>query len=298
MGISEAQLKSWSHQGAMQTSRDTYATIKRALESSKARYANRNFEIFLQGSYGNDTNIYAESDVDIVICCSDAFYHNLEKLAPEQVTAFHSHFNNGSYDYTEFKSAVRDALVEAFGTSVTVGKKAVNIGASGARRSADVVPVFEHRRYYSFGLNDQQNFHKGISFFTSDSQRIDNFPKHHSENLTRKHQATSGRFKPTIRIFKNIRSKLVDLNMLKSGDAPSYFIEGLLFNAPNDLFENSKSGTVFNILKWLHDTTDRTEFACANDLYYLVRDNSHVCWPKANSDKFIREAISLWNEWK
>jgi len=298
MAISEAQLETWSHQGAVQTSRDTYATIKRALENPKARYAGRNLEVFLQGSYGNDTNIYAESDVDIVICCSDAFYHNLEKLSVEQLTAFHSHFNNGSYDYTEFKTAVRDALVEAFGTSVTVGKKALKIAASGARRSADVVPAFQHRRYYSFGPNDQQNFYKGVSFFTSDNQRIDNFPKYHSDNLTTKHQATGSRFKAIIRTFKNIRSKLVDLNRLKSGDAPSYFIEGLLYNVPNELFVSNKNTTVYNILKWLHDTADRTEFECANDVYYLVRDNSPVCWSNANSEKFIREAISLWNEWK
>jgi len=297
MAIPEAQLEFWSHQGAVQTSRDTYATVKRALENSKARYANRDIEVFLQGSYGNDTNIYAESDVDIVICCSDAFYHNLEKLSDDQKLAFHSHFNNASYDYTEFKTAVRDTLADAFGTSVTLGKKAIRIAASGARRSADVVPVFQHRRYYSFGLNDKQNFHKGVSFFTSDNQRIDNFPKHHSANLTAKHQATNSRFKPMIRVFKNLRTKLVDLNRLQRGEAPSYFIEGLLYNAPNNLFEADKSATTFNILNWLHDTTDRTEFACANDLYYLVRDNSLVCWPKAHSDKFVLEAINLWNDW-
>ncbi len=80
MAIPETQLETWSHQGAMATSRDTYATIKRALEDSKARYANRSFEVFLQGSYGNDTNIYAESDVDIVISCSDTFYRDVSAL--------------------------------------------------------------------------------------------------------------------------------------------------------------------------------------------------------------------------
>lgn len=32
-----------------------------------------NFKVFLQGSYGNDTNIYAESDVDIAIRLDNCF---------------------------------------------------------------------------------------------------------------------------------------------------------------------------------------------------------------------------------
>jgi hypothetical protein len=67
MAIPESQLETWSHQGSVKQSRDTYATIKRTLEASDTKYADKDFEVFLQGSYGNDTNIYAESDVDVVI---------------------------------------------------------------------------------------------------------------------------------------------------------------------------------------------------------------------------------------
>ena len=59
MGIPEAQLETWSHQGAIATSRDTYIAIANALRDSSAGYANKDFDIYLQGSYGNDTNIYA-----------------------------------------------------------------------------------------------------------------------------------------------------------------------------------------------------------------------------------------------
>jgi hypothetical protein len=36
-----------------------------------------------------------------------------------------------------------------------------------------------------------------------------NYPKQHSENCTRKHKNTASQFKPLVRIFKNIRTKLV-----------------------------------------------------------------------------------------
>ena len=35
MAIPETQLDTWSHQGAMTQSKDTYATVKRALESDR-----------------------------------------------------------------------------------------------------------------------------------------------------------------------------------------------------------------------------------------------------------------------
>ncbi|OHD48947.1 MAG: hypothetical protein A2096_10405 [Spirochaetes bacterium GWF1_41_5] len=50
----------------MQSS-NTFNSIKNVLEDSSTPYAGKNFKVFLQGSYGNDTNIYTESDVGIVI---------------------------------------------------------------------------------------------------------------------------------------------------------------------------------------------------------------------------------------
>ena len=74
MAIPESQLETWSHQGSVTQSSNTYNTIKSVLEASTTPYADKNFEVFLQGSYGNDTNIYAESDVDIVIRLDDCFH--------------------------------------------------------------------------------------------------------------------------------------------------------------------------------------------------------------------------------
>lgn len=73
VAIPEAQLDTWSHQGSVTQSSQTFATIRRALESNDATYGSRDFAVFLQGSYGNDTNIYAESDVDVVIRLNSTF---------------------------------------------------------------------------------------------------------------------------------------------------------------------------------------------------------------------------------
>ena len=51
MAIPEAQLETWSKQGATRPSRDTYAGVKGVLEDPAAPFADKAPAIFLQGSY-------------------------------------------------------------------------------------------------------------------------------------------------------------------------------------------------------------------------------------------------------
>jgi hypothetical protein len=55
MAIPEAQLDTWSHQGSVTQSATTYNSIKNILEAKDSPYSGKNFTVFLQGSYGNDT---------------------------------------------------------------------------------------------------------------------------------------------------------------------------------------------------------------------------------------------------
>jgi hypothetical protein len=73
MAIPEAQLQTWSHQGSKVQSATTYDAVRTVLNDSKAPYYKHTYRIFLQGSYGNDTNIYSDSDVDIVMCLRAGF---------------------------------------------------------------------------------------------------------------------------------------------------------------------------------------------------------------------------------
>src|SRR5690242_8138563 len=102
MPIPEAQLEIWSHQGAVSQSKDTYATVRGALEAAGTGYADKSFSIFLQGSYCNDTNVYAESDVDIVILTDSTYYYDLGDTPLEQKAVFQQGFVPASYPYSQF----------------------------------------------------------------------------------------------------------------------------------------------------------------------------------------------------
>lgn len=298
MTIPLSQLETWSAQGSITQSKNTYASVKAALEDTNAQYKNRNFKVFLQGSYGNDTNIYAESDVDVVIRYDGAFFHDIKTRPLDEQVVFHQTFPNaGGYRYGEFKAHVTNALVSKFGEAVKPGKKAIRIEGNGNRRNADVIVAFEYRRYYRFkGVFDESHV-TGMCFFGSGGKQIANYPIRHSENLTKKHQDTNGKFKPMVRIFKNARSKLVADGLIPKGSAPSYYVEGLLYNVPNDRFMGNYQDVFFKILQWLYETNSRIDFVCANEQYYLLRDDCETCWACDDGKKFVNAVIGLWNNW-
>jgi hypothetical protein len=190
MAIPLSQLETWSHQGAIQGSSTTYNTIKNVLQSSSAPYAGKNYNVFLQGSYCNDTNIYAESDVDIVIQLADAFASDLTLLKEDRLKAWKAEYPDATYTYTNFKTDVINVLHEAYGDDVKPGDKAVMIEASGNRRKADVITAIEFRRYFKFNNIFDQSFVSGICFWDSKWNRIANYPKQHSANMTKKHQSS------------------------------------------------------------------------------------------------------------
>lgn len=295
MPISEVQLETWAKQGSISQSQATYATVRTCLEASDAPYAGRSKSIFLQGSYGNDTNIYADSDVDVVIATDSIYYYGTDDLTPDEVTAFKANLAGGSgYTYGKFKAEVLAQLTKKFGSSVKPGKKAIFVKGDGGRRDADVLPAVEFRRYTRYRSPTDRSYYEGITFWTSDGKQIINFPKHHSANATTKHQASNSWFKPTVRIFKNMRNVMIAKGYLAEGVAPSYFLEGMLYNVPNNLFGVRYEDTCVNAINWL-SKCDRDKLVCANERYYLLRSSSPVCWRPEDFETFLAAVIKFWN---
>lgn len=297
MPISESQLETWSHQGSVTQSSDTYNRIKNVLEASATPYASKRFNVFLQGSYGNDTNIYAESDVDIVIRLDDCFHSDLDSLTDDEKSAYKQAFANATYTLDDFKRDVLSVLERQYGSAVKAGDKAIAIDASGSRRKSDVIVAAQFRRYYKFRSANDSSYDEGICFFNAAGERIANYPKQHSANLTTKHQNSSKWLKPMARVLKNIRSRMVGDGLIAAGIAPSYYIEGLLYNVPNEKFTTSYQQCVVNTLNWYRQEASKTDLVCANEQYYLLRDGYHTCWREGACNAFVDAAVKLWNEW-
>lgn len=294
MAISESQLETWSHQGAITMSKNTYASIKGNLEAKAASYAQQNFEVFLQGSYGNDTNIRADSDVDIVIMLTSIMRSDLGSLPSEQVEAYHRTFPKATYQFSDFRDGVIAQIRSVYGAQTTgAGKKAIKVTASSNRLGADIVVCYQYRCYHYFYSQTNQLYDQGIIFPTSVGEEVINYPKLHSKNCTTKHQDTNSLLKPMIRIVKNMRSRMIADGIIAEDVAPSYFIEGLFYNVPNNQYSGSLGDTFCNCVNWLLEA-DRSGFICPNRKHSLF-GNSSVHWDNDKCFQFLSALVDFWN---
>jgi len=296
VAIPEKQLETWSSQGSIPQFTSTYESIRNVLWDANSPYAGRGFSVFLQGSYKNDTNVYGDSDVDIVICTDGVYYADTSDLSADDKQRYDGNFVRAQYQLADFKKEVVEWLNKKYPNAVSVGSKAVCIKGNTGRRDADVVIAAEFRRYYRYPTQGNPHYATGICFFTPDGTRIENFPKQHSDNCTSKNQSTNW-FKRTVRTYKNLRNKMIADGDIRDGLAPSYFLEGLLYNLPIAQFGATHMQNFNDTLNWLVGE-DRSKFECANGLYYLFHATSPVTWRAENCTAFLNAAVKKRDNWQ
>ena len=293
MKFDEATLDGWSQQGAKVQSAQTYQTIRNALEDNSSPYHGLSFEVFLQGSYGNDTNIRTDSDVDVVICLTSVYYEDLDWLDDSQKSLYNSTTTSGGYSLDQFKLSVVGWLKANFASDVSLGKKAVFIKGNSSRRDVDVLICAEHKLYKSYLSAYSSDYHNGVVFWTSDHDKIVNFPKQHIANLSSRNQSFHSRVKPFVRVIKNLRNRMIDDLAFSDGKAPSYFVEGLLWNMPYAQYAYSHQDTVSNFVAWV-STLATDDITCANGIHYLVRPNFPTSWRLDDFEAFRSALQKYW----
>ena len=285
MSISEEQLKTWSNQGAQTSSQNTNNSIRKALELHSWP-TGMNYEVYLQGSYPNATNIYGNSDVDIVVESTNIYYDDRPPILKHQMG-----WHKSSYEWDDFRVEVYRALTNSYGLhKVTQANKCIKVKGDGSNRlNADVVPCCTYRHYRETTLTVN-----GITFWTQSGSRIVNYPKLHLENGQRKNTTCLSQYKPNIRVFKNARNKAQSNNPY-----PSYFLECLLYNVPSSNFRNTHTATYTNCIGWLYQATQNNQldgFLCQNGVqlmfgYDLNQSNT------ADAIRLIHDLVHLWDQW-
>ena len=290
----EDTLKSWA-KAPGQTEWDkcdnAVTAVRKAVDAS-ATLVKRNIKVFAQGSYCNRTNVREDSDVDVCILCTDTLMSDF----PEGMQA--SNFGLSSpadYSYSAFKDDVGSALTAYFKNGhVTRGKKAFDIRENTYRISADAVPCFEHRRYRKDG-----NWTKptGTAFVPDDGWRIVNWPDQNYNNGVTNNDATGGRFKDVVRILKRLRYKMCDEHIAAAAPIPSFLVECLVWNAPNNAFgHDTYTSDVREVLANLFNDTIKLEtceeWGEINELKYLFKGGTP--WTLAQAHAFIGAAWDYW----
>lgn len=242
-------------------------------------------KVYAKGSYANQTNVRADSDVDVVVENQDAVYYDYfpPQIAPSP--DFNIDPYQGPWTPTLWREEVRLAMVAKFGAADvdTSGEVAMTIAeVPGSRPSADVVPSFDYRRFDS---TDRSHFHVGSKVFKRTSGSIDNYPDQQKANGVRKNTATGGRYKKCVRALKNAENYLADQHAIKA--LPSYLMECLVWNVPNAHI--SSGGTLDegfrSTLAYLYNNLHVTAFNAdnweePNQLKYLARSGK---WDRADA---------------
>ncbi len=253
-----------------------------------------NLRIFVQGSYKNQTNVRIESDVDIAVLYRGSFFYDLPE--GEQTPQTYG-IIPATYEYSEFKKDVDNALNAYFeADDITRGNKAFDLHANSYRVDADVVPVFEYKRYF---IDAPPRI--GTAFVPDNCNRkVYNYPEQNYVNGMQKNTDTFGRFKDLVRILKRMKYKLIERDIISEEDSvASFLIESAVWNVPNVNFAHpTYYSDVRSVLAYLfNNTIDVFNSNCSdwrevNNFKYLF----HITQPWTSTD--LHNFVSaVWDEW-
>lgn len=285
--VSEDQLSNWTkpafdNEDAKRE--NTEHLIRDAIKSHAfLKTIATDLSVYAKGSYKNNTNVRRDSDVDVAVEYTGVIFPeygpdtNQDEVRRARGTSDYAGpltATSGGFDSARFKAAVQEAMEQAFGTSaVTRRNKVITVRESSRSLAADVVPCATCRTYWS-----PTRYRQGIRLLPDKSpgHSIENYPEQHYQNGVSKNGRTNKRFKSVVRILKNLENKMVQDD--NSPQVPSYLIECLVFNVPDDRFLASTwTERVRKILFHVWDDTTKDGYAKrwveVNDIKYLFHSH-------------------------
>jgi hypothetical protein len=271
----ESSFSSWS-QPPGKTEQDKSDNAERAIRDAivdGGALQERNVSVFPQGSYRNRTNIRTESDVDIAIRSRSTFFFNLA----DGLQVADLGIRPASYSYAQYKADVASALTDHFGAAhVTRGKKAFDVHENTYRVDADALACFEYRFYYPNGTHRE-----GVAFVPDGGRMVYNYPEQSYANGVKKNDDTGRRFKALVRVLKTLRSEMSDNGVDIAKQMPSFLIESLVWNVPNEGFGHQTfRADVRHVLAHLFNNT--------------MADEQCKDWREINGHKYLFRSTQPW----
>ena len=282
MKYSENTLKLWTNPASdteEQKISNTIAMIKSAINSCRD-LDDLTIDIFVQGSYANNTNVRTNSDVDVCVMLTSTFYTQY----PDGKNDSDYGFVEGSITYTEYKKRVKKAIIDKFGSDVvTEGNKSLKVKSNTYHVQADVVVAFMLKDYSVIGSTNPQKYVEGTRFIAANTgDFVTNYPKVHIENGRQKNNRTNYQYKYLTRIMKRIRNAMVDDNVANGDKISSFLIECLVWNVPNDIITG-------------YSTWTETVKQAIIYLYNSIKDGKHKEWGEVSEYLYLFHPARKWS---
>jgi hypothetical protein len=249
-------------------------------------------EVYVKGSYANNTNVRLDADVDIDVKWTDQFdVDRMGSAVGASPAALGYTPATTQFSPPAFRRKIERALIDAFGASAvdTTRNKCIEVAAGSTTLDADVVPCKMLRRWDRLGTR----YNEGVNLYPTDgSGPITNWPDQNYANGVAKNNATGRRYKAIIGCLKRLENEMLDDGVIRL-PVPGYLIECLLWNAPNSCFGYTRFlDDVEAVLRFLWtplqtDTAVR-EWGEINELTYLFRPGQR--WTRQQAFNFIDKA--------
>ena len=265
----------------------TVRMVKAAVDNHPL-FADCRISVYAKGSYASGTNVRVDSDVDIVVQCSEAYHWDAHPGASHTPVTPYS----GIWTPDRLRSEVVKALQVQFPGQVdTSGTTAIGVHSSSARVEADVVPSFDYHYFFSDGSS-----RNGTLTVRTTGERVANYLQQHLDNGILKDGATYGNFKKNVRILKRLENQMVEANVHR--EVPSYFVECLAYNCPDDTFMRATwtdivktfCGYVWGNLDGPEPRDESSRWLEVNRCKYLFSDSQK--WTRQDGRDF---AFAIWS---
>jgi len=286
----EEKLSAWTGPSS-DTEQDKQERTERMIREAVKEHAgfdDCDLTVYAKGSYANNTNVKADSDVDIAVQCGNVLYWG---EASDGVHPPGTPYT-GLWTPTKLRSELKAALLAKFPGQVdSSGSTAFRIHSGTARVDADVVPCFDYRYYFSSG-----NYHEGAKLFKKDGKTLVNYPAQQLSNGRAKNTRTNQYFKKAVRIMKRAENAMLAAGVHR--EVPSFFVECLVYNCPNSiLLESTWTETIrgviahiWNGLEGAEPSEESKRWLEVNECKYLF--DSTQAWTRTDGRDFAKAA---WN---
>ena len=135
MPIPESTLSLWSHHRSAKASKQAHVSISKALIAHN-RPSEVGYEVFLQGSYKNGTNLSRDSDVDVVVRLDHKLKPSVAALSGEQLQENASH-EAAHRHWQSFRRHALRAMRDRYGDAATSGRKTIKLAKGELQADAD-----------------------------------------------------------------------------------------------------------------------------------------------------------------
>lgn len=252
--------------------------VKSALMND-SNFDDLKYEVFVQGSYANNTNVRTNSDIDVNIMLTSTFFSKY----PEGKSNSDYGFVNGGISYLDYKQLVLAALINKFGTDqVVVGNKSIKIDSNSYRVEADCIPSFQYRNYSYNNSSSPNNFVEGTKYIALDGSVVVNYPRVHIEHGIKKNNQTGRNYKKLVRLIKRLRNRMSTDNHFNNENITSFLIECLVWNIPNNYIIN-------------YDTWDETIKQSLLFLNESISNDSYKKWGEVSEMLYLFYGARKWS---